>query len=154
VVTTEIQPVAIAIIEVKKESLPSGHGLDQAKGYAKAKRPNVPLVFSTNGHQFVEYDRVIGKTTLPRLMAEFPSPAELRARGFGFLQQNGCAEAARVDCQQATTREDQQDFFAGRARDQRGAAAVRSQGFYGRVVCWRSTISDGSGCGIPVGPIP
>ena len=75
-----MQPVAIAVIEVKKDSLPPGHGLDQAKGYAKAKRLNVPFVFSTNGHQFVEFDRATGQTTLPRPMTEFPVPADLRAR--------------------------------------------------------------------------
>ncbi len=80
VVTAEMQPVAVAVIEVKKDTLPPGHGLDQAKGYAKAARLNVPFVFSTNGHQFVEFDRETGQTSLPRPMAEFPGPAELRVR--------------------------------------------------------------------------
>ena len=79
IVTAEMQPVALAVIEVKKDSLPPGQGLDQAKGYAQSKRLNVPCVFSTNGHQFVEFDRKTGKTTLPRPMTEFPSPADLRA---------------------------------------------------------------------------
>ena len=38
VVIAEMQPVAVAVIEVKKDTLPPGHGLDQAKGYAKSKR--------------------------------------------------------------------------------------------------------------------
>jgi len=80
VVIAEMQPVAVAVIEVKKDTLPPGHGLDQAKGYAKSKRLNVPYVYSTNGHQFVEFDRASGHTTLPRTMAEFPSPDDLRAR--------------------------------------------------------------------------
>ena len=63
------QPVAVALIEVKKESLPPGHGLDQAKAYAHSKRLNVPLVFSSNGHQFVEYDRFTGLTQPPRSLA-------------------------------------------------------------------------------------
>ena len=46
------QPVAIALIEAKKDSLPPGHGLDQAKGYAACKRLNVPFVFSSNGYLF------------------------------------------------------------------------------------------------------
>jgi type I restriction enzyme R subunit len=33
-VNPETQPVAVALIEAKKESLPPGHGLDQGKGYA------------------------------------------------------------------------------------------------------------------------
>jgi type I restriction enzyme R subunit len=80
IVTTEMQPVALAVIEVKKDSLPPGHGLDQAKGYAKSKALNVPFVFSTNGHLFVEFDRTTGLTSDPRPMSEFPSPADLRAR--------------------------------------------------------------------------
>ena len=80
IVTAEMQPVALAVIEVKKDSLPPGHGLDQAKGYAKSKALNVPFVFSTNGHLFVEFDRNTGLTTLPRPMSEFPAPADLRAR--------------------------------------------------------------------------
>ena len=45
-VTTEAQPVAVALFEAKKESLPPGHGLDQAKGYARASQHNVQFVFS------------------------------------------------------------------------------------------------------------
>ena len=80
IVTAGMQPVALAVIEVKKDTLPPGHGLDQAKGYAKAKLLNVPFVFSTNGHLFVEFDRNTGQTTDPRPMTEFPSPADLRTR--------------------------------------------------------------------------
>jgi type I restriction enzyme R subunit len=80
IATAETQPVAVAVIEVKKNTLPPGHGLDQAKGYAQARRLNVPFVFSTNGYQFVEFDRDSGQTSGPRPMAEFPTPAELRAR--------------------------------------------------------------------------
>ena len=80
IVTAEKQPVAVAVIEVKKDTLPPGHGLDQAKGYAKSARLNVPFVFSTNGYQFVEFDRKTGHTTAPRPMTEFPSPEQLRAR--------------------------------------------------------------------------
>lgn len=80
VVTQGMQPVAVAVIEVKKDTLPPGQGLDQAKGYAKAERLNVPFVYSTNGHLFVEFDRATGRTTTQRPMAEFPTPDELRAR--------------------------------------------------------------------------
>lgn len=80
IVTAEMQPVAVAVIEVKKDTLPPGHGLTQAKGYAKAARLNVPFVFSTNGHQFVEFDRTTGQTTMPQPMSAFPSPADLRTR--------------------------------------------------------------------------
>jgi type I restriction enzyme R subunit len=48
---------------------------------------NVRFVFSSNGHQFVEFDSLTGLTSQPRPLAEFPTPAELRARyehGVGF----------------------------------------------------------------------
>jgi type I restriction enzyme R subunit len=79
-VNPETQPVAVALIEAKAEHLPPAHGLEQAKLYASCKRLNVPFVFSSNGHLFVEYDRFTGKTSPPRPLAEMPTPAELRSR--------------------------------------------------------------------------
>jgi len=79
-VNPETQPVAVALIEAKAEHLPPAHGLEQAKLYATCKRLNVPFVFSSNGHLFVEYDRLTGKTSSPRPLAEMPTPAELRSR--------------------------------------------------------------------------
>lgn len=79
-VNADTQPVAVALIEAKAAHLPPNHGLEQAKAYAACKRMNVPFVFSTNGHQFVEFDRTTGMTSAPRSMGEFPRPAELRAR--------------------------------------------------------------------------
>ncbi len=81
------QPVAVALIEAKKEDLPPAHGLEQAKNYSR--RLNVPFVFSANGHQFVEYDAFTGKTSRPRKMEKFPKPEDLRhryeeAQGFGL----------------------------------------------------------------------
>lgn len=81
------QPVALALIEAKKENLPAGHGLDQAKGYAECRRLNVHFIFSTNGHQFIEFDCFSGLTSSSRPMTEFPTPAEIRLRyetGIGF----------------------------------------------------------------------
>jgi type I restriction enzyme, R subunit len=86
-VNVDTQPVALALIEAKKESLPPGHGLDQGKGYSECKRLNVRFVFSSNGHQFVEFDCFTGLTSAPKSTTEFPTPAELRARyeqGMGF----------------------------------------------------------------------
>jgi type I restriction enzyme R subunit len=79
-VNTEAQPVAVALLEAKKDTLPPGHGLDQVKGYLRASQHNVQFVFSSNGHLFVEFDRSSGMTTAPRPISEFPSPADLRAR--------------------------------------------------------------------------
>jgi type I restriction enzyme R subunit len=94
-VNAESQPVAVALIEAKAESLPPGHGLEQAKLYGSCKRLNVPFVFSSNGHMFVEFDAFTGKTSAPRPLAEFPSPAELRERyeeGKGFTLDSAAAK--------------------------------------------------------------
>jgi type I restriction enzyme R subunit len=70
----------VALIEAKAENLPPTHGLEQAKLYASCKRLNVPFVFSTNGHLFVEFDRNTGITSEARPLSDFPCPANLRAR--------------------------------------------------------------------------
>lgn len=77
-VNSTAQPVAVALIEAKPEGKPPTHGLEQAKRYCK--RLNVPFVFSSNGHRFVEFDSVTGKTTSPRSIRDFPTPEELRRR--------------------------------------------------------------------------
>ncbi len=74
------QAVAVALLEAKAEHLPPNHGLEQAKAYAACQRLNVPFVFASNGHMFVEYDSSTGKTTSPRQLAGFPTPEELRGR--------------------------------------------------------------------------
>lgn len=79
-INPDTQPVAVALIEAKTDALPPGHGLDQAKGYAACKRLNVPFVFSSNGHLFVEFDNFTGLTGAPRPLSEFPTPEQLRAR--------------------------------------------------------------------------
>jgi type I restriction enzyme R subunit len=54
--------------------------LEQVKEYAR--RHAVKFVYSTNGHQFIEYDATTGKTTDPQPMSEFPTPGALRERWF------------------------------------------------------------------------
>src|SRR5271157_2917663 len=86
-VNAETQPVAVALIEAKADHLPPGHGLEQGKLYASCKRLNVPFVFSSNGHLFVEFDSFTGKTSTPKPLSDFPSPTDLRSRyeqGKGF----------------------------------------------------------------------
>jgi type I restriction enzyme R subunit len=90
-----MQPVAVAIIEAKKESLTPGHGLEQAKLYAETKRLNVPFVFSTNGHLFVEFDAKTGITSKEKPLTAFPSPDELRARYEEAVGFNLESEAAK-----------------------------------------------------------
>ena len=87
------QPIALAVLEAKAEDLPPTHGLEQAKLYARSRLLNVPFVFSSNGHLFVEFDRLTGNTTTPRRLSDFPTPDELRARfegamGFGLEDQS------------------------------------------------------------------
>ena len=74
------EPIPLAIIEAKREGLPPEHGLQQGKDYRVGELNNVPFVFSSNGHQFVEYDEATGQTSEPKPMAEFPRPDELVAR--------------------------------------------------------------------------
>jgi len=74
------QPLTLAFVEAKKEKLQPTHGLEQVKEYAR--RFTVKFVYSTNGHQFVEYDSHTGKTSDPLPMSQFPGPAALRQRWF------------------------------------------------------------------------
>jgi type I restriction enzyme R subunit len=79
-VNIDTQPVAVAVLEAKAEHLPPTHGLEQAKMYGACKRLNTPFVIATNGHLFVEFDRMTGMTTAPRPLSELPTPADLRRR--------------------------------------------------------------------------
>lgn len=72
------QPVAVAYVEAKRENALPEAGIDQAQNYQK--RLHVAFVYSTNGHQFVEYDASSELTSAARPMEEFPTPAELRER--------------------------------------------------------------------------
>jgi type I restriction enzyme R subunit len=73
-------PLTLAFVEAKKEKLPPTQGLEQVKEYAR--RHAVKFVYSTNGHQFVEYDSTTGQTTDPQSMSEFPTMVSLRQRYF------------------------------------------------------------------------
>ena len=81
----EENPLAIAILEAKKEDEHASLGLDQAKVYAK--RLNVPFVFSTNGHLFVAYDAFSEKVSEELSLEQFPNPEKLKGlyeKGKGF----------------------------------------------------------------------
>ena len=87
------QPVAVALIEAKRNTDSPGAGLEQCKRYAR--RFNVPFVYSSNGHRFVEYDNTTKQTSEAREMAHFPAPGELRARYedyCGFSLDDDCAK--------------------------------------------------------------
>ena len=70
--------VPVALLEAKPESAAPNAGLEQAKTYARLH--HVPLVYSSNGHQFVEHDRISGVTTQPQPMSQFPAWETVRDR--------------------------------------------------------------------------
>ena len=72
----EENPLAIAILEAKKEDEYATLGLDQAREYAR--RLNVPFIFSTNGHLFVAYDAFLGKISEELPLEKFPTPDRLQ----------------------------------------------------------------------------
>ena len=98
-VRPDVQPVAVALIEAKPEGKPPAHGLEQAKAYGAVKRLNVPFIFASNGHLFVEYDNFTKLTSAARPLIEFPTPDDLRARyeeGKGFSLDDEAAKPLLV----------------------------------------------------------
>jgi len=77
-VNISTQSIAVALLEAKKNTEPPDKGLEQAKRYARLN--NVPFVYSSNGHLFVEYDSFTGKTSQLCPLQDFPAPSELRER--------------------------------------------------------------------------
>jgi type I restriction enzyme R subunit len=121
------QPVAIALIEAKKEKEPPDKGLEQAKTYARLN--HVPFVFSSNGHLYVEYDNLKGKTSQPLPLAKFPAPADLRLlyesylgvsldseKAMAFLTPYPGGEASRRYYQDAAIRAVLETIARGRKR--------------------------------------
>src|ERR1700719_4178660 len=74
------EPIPLAILEAKHEGLPAEHGLQQGRRYRLGKLHHVLFVFSSNGHQFVEFDETNGITSDAKPLSEFPTPAELVER--------------------------------------------------------------------------
>jgi type I restriction enzyme R subunit len=84
-VNLNTQPVAVALLEAKRNDVPPDKGLEQAKKYARLN--HVPFVYSSNGYLWVEHNNFTGKTSKPAPLDKFPSPEELRIRyeqGVGF----------------------------------------------------------------------
>jgi type I site-specific restriction endonuclease len=99
IVSRDTQPVAAALIEAKAEDKSPGFGLQQGKRDGDIDRLNVKFIFSTNGHQFVEYDKFTGLTSPPRPMSEFPTEEELKKRyekGMGFSLESEAAKPLLV----------------------------------------------------------
>jgi type I restriction enzyme R subunit len=74
------EPIPLAILEAKRESLPPEHGLQQGGDYRLGHLHHVPFVFASNGHQFVEYDVEADHVSEACPMAGFPTPDDLLAR--------------------------------------------------------------------------
>src|SRR5262249_25418296 len=89
------QPVPLALIEAKAETRPPGHGLEQARAYAR--RFNVPFVFSSNGHQYAFYNSTTGPHVDPRADRSVSEPraASPEVAG-GDERQSGLARRARL----------------------------------------------------------
>ena len=80
IVSKDTQPIAVALIEAKAEDKSPSSGLMQGQRDGECDRLNVKFIFSTNGHQFVEYDKFNGIISSPKQMSEFPSHDELKKR--------------------------------------------------------------------------
>lgn len=92
--TPKKQLVSASVIEAKAEKFSPMLGLEQAKKYAL--RLHVPFVYSTNGHRFVEYDRITGIISETKQLSEFPDVENLRDRyeqWLGFKLDEPVAEA-------------------------------------------------------------
>jgi len=72
IIKKDTQPIPVALIEAKAEDKSPNAGLEQGKRDGDCNRLNVDFIYSTNGHQFVEYDKFSGITSKPKPMSEFP----------------------------------------------------------------------------------
>lgn len=98
-VSKDTQPVAVALIEAKAEDKAPGFGMSQGKRDGDCDRLNVKFIYSTNGHQFVEFDKFTGITSDARPMTDFPTAADLRRRyesGMGFSLESEAAKPLLV----------------------------------------------------------
>ena len=96
-VNPNTQPIAVALIEAKRDDEPPDKGLEQAKKYGRLN--NVWFVYSSNGHLFVEYNHFTGKTQDPSPFEKFPTPSELRQhyeQGIGFSLESVLAKPLLV----------------------------------------------------------
>jgi type I restriction enzyme R subunit len=74
------KPMPIAVLEAKPEGDDPLKGMQQARGYADTLRFDVKYVFSTNGHQYGEFDRFTAFINGPFPFGDFPAHADLTAR--------------------------------------------------------------------------
>lgn len=83
----------LAIVEAKDSAHALGSGMQQALVYADIL--DVPFAYSSNGHAFLEHDRLTGtETEIP--LDHFPSPGELWER-YRAAKQLSAAEEKLID---------------------------------------------------------
>ncbi len=68
--------IPVALVEAKSSDQMPDAGLEQAKNYGRLH--HVPLVYSSNGYQFVEHDLKTSQTTKPLVMSKFPNWEDVR----------------------------------------------------------------------------
>jgi hypothetical protein len=90
------EPIPLAIIEAKHEGRSPTHGLQQGKEYRVGELNNVPFVFSSNGHLFIDYDEATGQTSEAKPLSEFPRPEELVSRYLAQRQLPVTADALKL----------------------------------------------------------
>ncbi len=83
-IVLRLQPVAkkqlvnACVVEAKAESFSPTLGFNQARKYAK--RLHVPFAYSTNGHRYIEYDRINDSISELKPLSEFPAQDNIRTR--------------------------------------------------------------------------
>jgi hypothetical protein len=70
--------VTAAIVEVHRGGFPPDYGIEQGKLYADVLAQNIRYILSTNGREFVQYDRTNHTLTAPQPMTLFPTFNALR----------------------------------------------------------------------------
>ncbi|MGG6242240.1 DEAD/DEAH box helicase family protein [Nodosilinea sp. AN01ver1] len=111
IVRSDTQPVAVALIEAKQEDALPTEGLQQGIDYVACMLHNIPFVYSTNGHLFVEYDGSTGITSAPQPMSAFPTPNELRQRYETMMGFSLDDEAAKPLLTKYSTGEDTRRYY-------------------------------------------
>lgn len=135
---------AIAVLEAKRDTMPAGSGLQQAKGYAE--RLGLKFAYSSNGKQFIEFDYLTG---LERKLTNMPSPEELWRRLHGQAVENevhsqrlltGYAPVAGKKpryYQEIAINRAVEAILAGRDRNLLTMATGTGKTFVAFQICWR-----------------
>lgn len=85
--------IPVALIEAKAEDHSPAAGLEQAKGYGRLH--HVPLVYSSNGHQFVEHNLVTGVTSKAQPLRNFPGWEDVRDKYLDSRKLNLTADESK-----------------------------------------------------------